>query len=291
MDSMVRDARVAGVSLDCEDHRELAVFYARLLDGHLDWVTDTAAGVSAGSYRLVAQRVSPYTRPTWPGTSIVHLDLTCDPEDLPAFTTHAERCGAGVGTLPTRRTMGRHARPRWASLLLDALRKLDVCFDHVEASRGQLVAESIHGPPVRRSDRMSELRNDRGLRRGLHCLYSMQTMLIHLVEASPATFAEQISAQIRLAVARGDVLRGERLPSAKELAAALGINMHTVLRAYDSLRESGIIDLRRGRGAVVVGGDVPAVRSLFEALGELVSDAGRLGINPAELSALVKGMA
>lgn len=122
-------------------------------------------------------------------------------------------------------------------------------------------------------------------------MYSMQTMMIHLVEASAATFAEQISAQVRLAVARGEVLRGERLPSAKELAASLGINMHTVLRAYDSLRESGIIDLRRGRGAVVVGGDIPAVRSLFESLGELVSDAGRLGIGPAELSALVKGMA
>jgi len=96
---------------------------------------------------------------------------------------------------------------------------------------------------------------------------------------------------VRLAVARGDVLRGERLPSAKELAAALGINMHTVLRAYESLRKSGIIDLRRGRGAVVVGGDLPAVRSLFEALGELVGDAGRLGIDSAELAALVKGMA
>jgi GntR family transcriptional regulator len=116
-------------------------------------------------------------------------------------------------------------------------------------------------------------------------------MMIRLVEASAATFAEQISAQIRLAVARGEVLRGERLPSAKELATALGVNMHTVLRAYDSLRESGIIDLRRGRGAVVVGGDLPAVRALFESLGELVANAGRLGINPAELSALVKGMA
>ena len=123
------------------------------------------------------------------------------------------------------------------------------------------------------------------------CLYSMHTMMIRLVEASAATFAEQISAQIRLAVARGEVLRGERLPSAKELATALGVNMHTVLRAYDSLRESGIIDLRRGRGAVVVGGDLPAVRALFESLGELVANAGRLGINPAELSALVKGMA
>ena len=60
----------------------------------MDWVTDTAAGVAVGSYRLVAQRVSPYARPTWPGTSVVHLDLTCEPDDLPAFRTYAEQCGA-----------------------------------------------------------------------------------------------------------------------------------------------------------------------------------------------------
>jgi len=94
MDGVVRGARVAGVSLDCADHRELADFYARLLDGQVDWVTDKAAGVSVGSNKLVAQRVSPYTRPTWPGASIVHLDLTCQPEDLPAFRARAEECGA-----------------------------------------------------------------------------------------------------------------------------------------------------------------------------------------------------
>lgn len=116
-------------------------------------------------------------------------------------------------------------------------------------------------------------------------------MLIRLQESSPASFAEQITGQIRLGIARGEIVRGERLPSARELAASLGVNMHTVLRAYDTLRESGIIDLRRGRGAVVIGGDVPEVRTLLDALTALVGDAGRLGISTTELSALIKGMA
>lgn len=116
-------------------------------------------------------------------------------------------------------------------------------------------------------------------------------MLIHLVESSAATFAEQIAAQVRIAVARGDIVRGERLPSAKDLAASLGVNMHTVLRAYDALRSAGVIDLRRGRGAVVVGGDVPAMRTLLESLATIVEDAGRLGIQPGELSTLVRGIA
>jgi GntR family transcriptional regulator len=115
-------------------------------------------------------------------------------------------------------------------------------------------------------------------------------MLIRLEEASPATFAEQIASQVRLGVARGDVVRGERLPAARELAASLGVNMHTVLRAYDALREAGVIDLRRGRGAVVVGGDVPAVRSLLESAAALVAEAGAAGISPAELSSLIRGM-
>ncbi len=116
-------------------------------------------------------------------------------------------------------------------------------------------------------------------------------MLVHLEEGSPASFAEQIAAQLRMAVARGELVRGERLPSARELAVSLGVNMHTVLRAYDTLREAGVIDLRRGRGAVVIGGDVPAVRSLLESAAALVTNAGALGISPIELSALIKGMA
>lgn len=116
-------------------------------------------------------------------------------------------------------------------------------------------------------------------------------MLIRLSQGSPATFAEQIAAQVRLGIAQGEIGRGERLPAARELAASLGINMHTVLRAYDALREAGVIDLRRGRGAVVVGGDLPAIRTLLQTASTLVTDAGKLGITPGELSTLITGLA
>ena len=60
---------------------------------------------------------------------------------------------------------------------------------------------------------------------------------------------------MRREMAAGRLLRGERLPSAKEAASLLDINLHTVLRAYQTLRDEGLIDLRRGRGAVVTAPD------------------------------------
>ncbi|KRC51054.1 GntR family transcriptional regulator [Leifsonia sp. Root227] len=116
-------------------------------------------------------------------------------------------------------------------------------------------------------------------------------MLIRLEAESAASFAEQIVAQVRLGVARGEIRVGERLPSARELAGSLGVNMHTVLRAYDDLREAGVIDLRRGRGAVVVAGDTASVRSLIEAAASLVSEAARAGISSNELSVIIRGIA
>jgi hypothetical protein len=67
--------RVAAVSLDCADHRELARFYARLLEGTLLWTHEKAAAVESGGVVLVMQRIEDYQPPVWPGTSIVHLDL------------------------------------------------------------------------------------------------------------------------------------------------------------------------------------------------------------------------
>jgi GntR family transcriptional regulator len=52
---------------------------------------------------------------------------------------------------------------------------------------------------------------------------------------------EQVAAEIRRAIAQGEVRPGERLPPAKDLAAVLGVNANTVLRALRQLREEGLL--------------------------------------------------
>ncbi|WP_331718975.1 GntR family transcriptional regulator [Streptomyces virginiae] len=76
-------------------------------------------------------------------------------------------------------------------------------------------------------------------------------MLVEIDHSSPVSLAEQIAAAVRRALGQGTLHRGERLPSARSLARTLDINVHTVLRGYQILKEEHLIDLRPGRGAVV----------------------------------------
>jgi GntR family transcriptional regulator len=64
---------------------------------------------------------------------------------------------------------------------------------------------------------------------------------------------QQVAAEIRRAIAEGEAKPGERLPPAKDLAAVLGVNTNTVLRALRMLREEGLLEFRRGRGISVAG--------------------------------------
>ncbi|MDO5628848.1 MAG: GntR family transcriptional regulator [Mobilicoccus sp.] len=95
-------------------------------------------------------------------------------------------------------------------------------------------------------------------------------MLITLDPAATETLHEQLLGGLRGAIARGEVELGDRLPAARDLAGSLGVNVHTVLKAYGQLRDEGLIQMRRGRGAVVTAapdaaGVADAVRHLLEA--------------------------
>jgi len=87
------DVRFVGVSLDCADPAELAEFYLRLLGGRLLWSRPASVGVQVPGLLLVPQRVEDYRPPQWPGTSIVHLDLTAG-DDLDEPVERAVALGA-----------------------------------------------------------------------------------------------------------------------------------------------------------------------------------------------------
>lgn len=113
-------------------------------------------------------------------------------------------------------------------------------------------------------------------------------MLVRIDEASERPIYAQIADAIRLEIAAGRIAAGATLPAAKRLAQALEINVHTVLKAYQQLRDEGLVDLRRGRGAVVTVLAETLV-SLRVEVQELVDHARELGIGAETLAALVAG--
>lgn len=111
-------------------------------------------------------------------------------------------------------------------------------------------------------------------------------MLIRIDPTSDRPIYEQIASSVRSDAVSGRILPGAVLPAARDVAAGLGVNMHTVLRAYQQLRDEGLVDLRRGRGAVVteVAGQLSALHRDVQAL---VDRAAAIGVTAETLSAIV----
>ena len=113
-------------------------------------------------------------------------------------------------------------------------------------------------------------------------------MIIRIDPASAVPLFEQIVRAVRSEILGARLAAGDRLPSARELATSLEINLHTVLRAYQDLREEGLIELRRGRGAAIADGASPHRARLLERVRETVGEARGLGLTVDELLTLVR---
>ena len=97
---------------------------------------------------------------------------------------------------------------------------------------------------------------------------------------------DQVAAEIRKAIANGEVKSGERVPPAVDLAAVLGVNRNTVLRALRILRDEGTVDFTRGRGVRVTGTQERS--ALILKVSELVEFARRQGLRREELIAMIE---
>ena len=112
-------------------------------------------------------------------------------------------------------------------------------------------------------------------------------MLLRLDPASDVPLFAQVAASVRADAAAGRLKPGDRLPSARDVAGALGVNLHTVLRAYQELRDEGLVEMRRGRGATVTDAASP-LAELHDDVVALAAKARRLGLSPETLASLVK---
>lgn len=76
-------------------------------------------------------------------------------------------------------------------------------------------------------------------------------MILTVDQSSPDPIYQQIRDQIVAAIARGELQPADGLPSVRSLAADLGVNLHTVNKAYAVLRDEGHVVMRGRSGAFI----------------------------------------
>lgn len=103
---------------------------------------------------------------------------------------------------------------------------------------------------------------------------------------------EQMVEQIRFGIARGTIEPGSRIPSVRDLAAALRVNPNTVMRTYQELERLNLIVTYRGQGTFVTKDLQEILNSkrviAIEAVAKLHEIAKSLGISIDELLELAK---
>lgn len=119
-------------------------------------------------------------------------------------------------------------------------------------------------------------------------------MIIKINFESEIPIYEQLKRQIIIGIAKGELKRGEELPSVRQLAGDIGINLHTVNKAYNILKEEGYLIVDRRKGTMVK--EVfPRIRkvemeSLKDELEFIIGNSKNKGIEKKEFLKLCDGI-
>ena len=124
-------------------------------------------------------------------------------------------------------------------------------------------------------------------------------MFLTIDTQDPRPIYQQIVDGVKEAIARGQLAEGTSLPSVRQLAADLGVNLNTIATAYRELQKDGLVAIKHGSGCVVTSRHAAErsrdelVRPLRTALTELVlagvPSKKILSLVARELSAVAKG--
>lgn len=118
-------------------------------------------------------------------------------------------------------------------------------------------------------------------------------MIIELDMQSEVPIYTQLVNQIIEGIASGRLQLGEPLPSVRSLAADIGVNLHTVNKAYTLLKQDGFIQVHRQKGVVIHPDGMPPVTAEYSAkqreeLKPIVAEAICRGMSKEELLQIVE---
>ncbi|WP_025689256.1 GntR family transcriptional regulator [Paenibacillus zanthoxyli] len=89
-------------------------------------------------------------------------------------------------------------------------------------------------------------------------------MFIELDLQSETPIYAQLVDQLIEGIASGELKPGDPLPSVRRLAEDLGINLHTVNKSYNLLKQEGFLQVHRKKGVIVQPDGMPGVTEAFE---------------------------
>lgn len=114
-------------------------------------------------------------------------------------------------------------------------------------------------------------------------------MLIEIDFNSEEALYVQLQNQIIMGIAMDLIKEGDALPSVRQLADTVGINMHTVNKAYTVLKQEGFVKVDRRKGAVISidEGKKKAMEEMRQELLLLLAKASCKNISRQEVHALI----